>query len=71
MVDYENTVITLRLSRLRRIFDDSYDSFWKLYLNDLLSSHGGFFLLKCNYDFGKLNTNLIIIIMNFYHDAQN
>ena len=53
MVDYENTLIALRFNRLRRIVDDSYNSFWKLYLNDLLSSHGELFLFKCNYDVDK------------------
>ena len=49
MVDYENMVKALRLSWLKRIIDDSCSSFWKLYLNDLLSSHGGLFVFNCNY----------------------
>ena len=43
MVDYESMVKALRLSWLKRIIDDSFSSFWKLYLNDLLSRHGGLY----------------------------
>ena len=46
MVDYENMIKALRLSWLKKIVDDSYNSFWKLYLSDFLSSHGGLFLLN-------------------------
>ena len=47
LVDYENIVIALRLNWLRRIVDDSYNSFWKFYLNDfLISSHGELFLFN-------------------------
>ena len=52
--DYENMVTALRLNWLRRIVDDN--SFWKLYLNDLLSSPGGLFVFTCYYDVDKLNT---------------
>ena len=45
-MDYENIVIALRLNWLRRIVYDSYNSGWKFYLNDLLSSHGGLFLFN-------------------------
>ena len=62
MVDYENMVKALRLSWLKRIIDDSCSSFWKLYLNDLLSSHGGLFLFNCNYAVDKLN------ISDFYYE---
>ena len=37
-------------------------SFWKLYLNDLLSSHGGLFVFNCNYAVDKLN------ISDFYYE---
>ena len=56
MVDYENMVKTLRLNWLK-VVDDSYNSLWKLYLTYLLSSHGGLFLLNCNYDDDKLKIN--------------
>ena len=56
MVDYENVVKDLRLNWLKNIVDDSYNSFWKLYLSDLLSSHRGLVLLYCNYDVHRLNT---------------
>ena len=41
MIDYENMIKALRLSWLKKIVDDGYNCFWKLYLSDLLSSHGG------------------------------
>ena len=53
---------TLRLSWFKRIIDDSCSSFWKLYLNDLLSSHGGLFVFSCNYAVDKL------IISDFYYE---
>ena len=54
-VDYENMVKALRLSWLKRIINDSCSSFWKLYLNDLLRSHGGLFVFNGNYVVDKLN----------------
>ena len=63
MVDYENMVKALRLSWLKRITDDSRSSFWKLYLNDLLSSHGGLFVFNCNYAVDRLN-----ILPHFYYE---
>ena len=63
MVDYENMIKALRLSWLKKIVDDGYNCFWKLYLSDLLSSHGGLFLLNCNYDVDKLNT-----LPDFYYE---
>ena len=50
MFDYEKIVKAPRLNWLKKIVDDSYNSSWKLYLSDLLSSHRGLFLLNCNYD---------------------
>ena len=61
MVDYKNMVKALRLSWLKRIIDDSCSGFWKLYLNDLLSSNGGLFVFNCNYAVDKLN------ISNFFY----
>ena len=63
MVDYENMIKALRLSWLKKIVDDGYNCFWKLYLSDLLSSHGGLFLLNCNYDVDKLNTLADLLLL--------
>ena len=49
-------VKALRLIWLKNIVDDRYNSFWQLYLSDLLSSHEGLFLPNCDYDVDKLNT---------------
>ena len=38
MVDYENVVKDLRLNWLKNIVDDSYNSFWKLYLRIVFTS---------------------------------
>ena len=62
MVDYENMVKALRLSWLKRTIDDSCSSFWKLYLNDLLSSQGGLLVFNCNYAVDKLNMS------DFYYE---
>ena len=70
MVDYENMIKALRLGWLKKIVDHGYNCFWKLYLSDLLSSHGGLFLLDCNYDVVRLNT-YPIFIMNSYCGDQN
>ena len=55
MVENKNMVKALRLSWLKRIIDDSRSSFWKLYLNGLLSSHRGLLVFNCNYAVDKLN----------------
>jgi len=56
-------VKALRLSWLKRIIDDSCSGFWKLNLNDLLSSNGGLFVFNCNYAVDKLNISHI-----FYYE---
>ena len=38
-------------------------SFWKLYLDYLLSKQGGLFILKCNYDVNQMN-----IPLTFYYE---
>ena len=55
MVDNENMVKASWLSWLKRIIDDSCSGFWKLYLNDLLSSNGGLFVFNRNYAVDKLS----------------
>ena len=55
MVDYENMVKALRLSWLKIITDEGCNSFWKLYLNDLLSSYGSVFIFDCTYVVDNVN----------------
>ena len=55
MIDYENMVKAMRLSWLKRIFDENCTGFWKSYLDHSLGSYGGLFLFNCNYDPSKLN----------------
>ena len=55
MIDYENIVKAMRLSWLKRIFDENYTGFWKSYLDHSLGGYGGLFLFNCNYDPNKLN----------------
>ena len=54
MIDYENMVKAMRLSWLKRIFDENCTGFWKSYLDHSLGSYGGLFLFNCNYDPNKL-----------------
>ena len=49
MIDYENMIKAIRLSWLKGIMDVECSSFWKLYLDYLLSKQRGLFILKCNY----------------------
>ena len=55
MIDYETIVRALRLSWLKRIVDVECCSFWKHYLNYLLSNKGGLFFLECNNDVKQTN----------------
>ena len=54
---------------VKRIIDDSCSSFWKLYLNNLLSNKGGLFVFNCNYAVDKLNIS--DFYYNCYYDGQN
>ena len=49
MVDLESMIKSLRLARLKRIFEEN-DGAWKSYLQVSLKRHGGLFLFYCNYD---------------------
>ena len=50
MIDYENMVKAMRLSWLKRIFDENCTGVWKSYLDHSLGSYGGLFLFNCNND---------------------
>jgi len=63
MLDYDHIIKALRLSWLKRIIDPDYSGFWKLYLNYLLRSEGGLFLIECNYDI-----NHVTLPTTFYRE---
>ena len=69
MIDYENMVKAMRLSWLKRIFDENCTGFWKSYLDHSLGSYGGLCLFNCNYDPNKLNISSVFYY--FYYGGQN
>ena len=49
MPHLETLIKTQRIMCMKKYFD-SYNSTWKVFLDNYLSEFGGSFLLKCNYD---------------------
>ena len=47
MIDFETMVKSLRLTWLKRIFNEN-DRAWKSYIRQI--QYGGFYLFHCNYD---------------------
>jgi len=54
MTDLNCMIKSLRLAWIKRIFEDNNGT-WKLYLQHLLESMGGFSFLNCNYDIKDYN----------------
>lgn len=66
MIVYESMIKVLRLSWLKRIIDVECSSFWKLYLDYLLSNQRGLFTFQCHYNLNQIN-----IPSTFYYELSS
>ena len=66
MPHLETLIKTQRIMCMKKYFD-SYNSTWKVFLDNYLSEFGGSFLLKCNYDIKFLPKTL----PRFYKECLN